>query len=146
MNRLELGYTACKGNSSVYDKLNAIRNILNSTTKGQAESELKKVQKLLVDDLQTMAKDTGTSTAKEERKQQRQPGGLSEETLPHKDCLKAMIRVRKNDYSGQMEEKPSQVAVVNEQDATAAAMESMECHLAYLKLINVPSMFDVGAG
>ena len=55
-----------------------------------------------------------------------------------------MIRVRRNDHSGSQPEKPSLADVKNDQAARDAALESMECHLAYLKLINVPSMFDVG--
>ena len=31
-NRFELGYTKSKGNSSVYDKLAAIRNIVNASS------------------------------------------------------------------------------------------------------------------
>ena len=33
VNRLELGYIGCKGNASVYDKIDSVRRVVNATSK-----------------------------------------------------------------------------------------------------------------
>ena len=104
VNRLELGYTGCRGNASVYEKLEGIKSVLNSTclstTKEQAAAEIAKVKNLLVEDREAMAKDTGQPDFAEKETKVGNRGGskLGISTMAHKDCIKAMIRVRKNDY------------------------------------------------
>lgn len=56
-------------------------------------------------------------------------------TAKHENCIRAIVKLRRFDTS-------SRAAIAD--NGSSANTESMSVHLAQLKLLNVPSMFDAG--
>tara|TARA_B110000285_G_C15082460_1_gene594282 strand:- start:307 stop:723 length:417 start_codon:yes stop_codon:yes gene_type:complete len=108
-NRFELGYTRTKGNSSVYDKLAAIRNIVNASSLSNCQDAYNAQPKEgFIDGIEQLSREGGKASAggdkkavpKSDDKASTRGIRLSDSTKAFKDCIQCKLSVKRMDYLG----------------------------------------------
>ena len=149
--RLELGYRGCAGNGSVYERLESLRHVLNSTNMFDCETAYKEQEKKFPDGTDEIEQEMSThqqhmgaagnpKDAKEKGEGRRDTTGKGSGGKQkghehsrgcYKDGMHCMVHVTRMDYLGK-------------EYSDDVEMEPLPCHVSYMKLINIPCMFDVG--
>jgi len=135
-NRLEIGHTFSKGGGSVYEKLACLRNIFNATSRQRCESA--GADQEFVDGISQLNEELKSADGSQQKGANgpsQKGSGNAGELLPAVKRFQGCIRCR--------------MSVTRMEHARAEQSEreqppQVDAHLAYLKLINVPTMFDVG--
>ena len=134
--RLEIGYSGAYGNSSAYEKLEALQSVLNASNRSSCQEAFERGEGSYIDCIDELVQEGSRPKGGVDRRHSGDPESLPTDcgTNPHfrfSEAVNCSVSVKRMDY-------------LSKEQTSDHELETMDTHLANLQIINVPTLFDVG--